>query len=164
MGSLEASPFISFLVTTQVTKVPSAPRAAKKARDAAKFWNLEGNMSSLLLRTSFFVRGRRQGQPLNPGAGPAPVSSPEAFGGNRRLYTLAAPAADHLVLTSARFRFTVIVVIYSVFCVWCSKTIVFYRVLWPSPSPGFILATLKNYGFFMVLGLRQGSGTENWTS
>ena len=30
----------------------------------------------------------------NPGAGPAPVSSPEAFGGNRRLYTLAAPAAD----------------------------------------------------------------------
>ena len=42
----------------------------------------------------------------NPGAGPAPVSSPEAFGGNRRLYTLAAPAADHLVLTSARFRFT----------------------------------------------------------
>ena len=66
MGSLEASPFISFLVTTQVTKVPSAPRAAKEARDAAKFWNLEGNMSSLLLRTSFFVRGRRQGrQPLN---------------------------------------------------------------------------------------------------
>ena len=54
-----------------------------------------------------FFRGRRQGrQPLNPGAGPAPVSSPEAFGGNRRLYTLAAPAADHLVLTSARFRFT----------------------------------------------------------
>ena len=67
MGSLGASPFISFLVTTQVTKVPSAPRAAKEARDAAKFWNLEGNMSSLLLRTSFFVRGRRQGrQPLNP--------------------------------------------------------------------------------------------------
>ena len=25
------------------------------------------------------------------------MSSPEAFGGNRRLYTLAAPAADHLV-------------------------------------------------------------------
>ena len=33
---------------------------------------------------------------LNPGAGPAPVSSPEAFGGNRRLYTAAAPAADRL--------------------------------------------------------------------
>ena len=32
------------------------------------------------------------------------MSSPEAFGGNRRLYTAAAPAADHLVLTSARFR------------------------------------------------------------
>ena len=25
-------------------------------------------------------------QPKNPGAGPAPVSSPEAFGGNRRLF------------------------------------------------------------------------------
>ena len=61
-------------------------------------------------------------------------------------------------------RPTIIVVIYSVFCVWCSKNIVFYRVLWPSPSPGFILATLKNHGFFMVLGLRKGSGTENWTS
>ena len=61
-------------------------------------------------------------------------------------------------------RPTIIVVIYSVFCVWCSKKIVFYRVLWPSPSPGFILATLKNHGFFMVLGLRTGSGTENWTS
>ena len=60
--------------------------------------------------------------------------------------------------------FTIIVVIYSVFCVWCSKNIVFYRVLWPSPSPGFILATLKNHGFFMVLNLRKGSGTENWTS
>ena len=61
-------------------------------------------------------------------------------------------------------RPTIIVVIYSVFCVWCSKKIVFYRVLWPSPSPGFILATLKNHGFFMVLGLRKGSGTENWPS
>ena len=40
----------------------------------------------------------------------------------------------------------------------------FYRVLWPSPSPGFILATLKNHGFFMVLGLRTGSGTDNWPS
>ena len=65
---------------------------------------------------------------------------------------------------SARFSPTIIVVIYSVFCVWCSKNIVFYRVLWPSPSPGFILATLKNHGFFMVLGLRKGFGTENWTS
>ena len=110
-------------------------------------------------------RGRRQGrQPLNPGAGPAPVSSPEAFGGNRRLYTLAAPAADRPCPIRVHPRPTIIVVIYSVFCVWCSKNIVFYRVLWPSPSPGFILATLKNHGFFMVLGLRKGSGTENWTS
>ena len=114
------------------------------------------------IRTFFFVRGRRQGrQPLNPGAGPGPVALPEAFGGNRRLYTLAAPAADP---PPVHPRPTIIVVIYSVFCVWCSKNIVFYRVLWPSPSPGFILATLKNHGFFMVLGLRKGSGTENWTS
>ena len=60
--------------------------------------------------------------------------------------------------------YQIIPVIYSVFCVRCSKNIVFYSVLWPSPSPGFILATLKNYGFFMVLGLRKGSGTENWPS
>ena len=110
-------------------------------------------------------RGRWQGrQPLNPGAGPAPVSSPEAFGGNRRLYTLAAPAADRLCPIRVHPRSTIIPVIYSAFCVWCSKNIVFYRVLWPSPSPGFISATLKNHGFFMVLGLRKGSGTENWTS
>ena len=108
---------------------------------------------------------------LNPGAGPAPVSSPEAFGGNRRLYTAAAPAADRLCPIPVHGCpipvhpvFTIIVVIYSVFCVWCSKNIVFYRVLWPSPSPGFISATLKNHGFFRVLGLRKGSGTENWTS
>ena len=99
-----------------------------------------------------------------PGCHPAPVSLPEAFGGNRRLYTAAAPAADHLRSIPPHPRSTIIVVIYSVFCVWCSKNIVFYRVLWPSPSPGFILATLKNHGFFKVLGLRKGSGTENWTS
>ena len=104
---------------------------------------------------------------FNPGAGPAPVSLPEAFGGNRRLYAwppLPPTTSCRFRFTVARFRFTIIVVIYSVFCVWCSKNIVFYRVLWPSPSPGFILATLKNHGFFMVLGLRQGSGTDNWTS
>ena len=61
-------------------------------------------------------------------------------------------------------RSTIIPVIYSVFCVRCSKNIVFYSVLWPWPSPGFILATSKNHGFFMVLGLRKGSGTENWPS
>ena len=124
--------------------------------------------------------GGRGREPFNPGAGPGavPVALPEAFGGNRRLYTAAAPAADRLCPIPVHGcpipvhgcpilphpRSTIIVVIYSVFCVWCSKNIVFYRVLWPSPSPGFILATLKNHGFFMVLGLRQGSGTENWTS
>ena len=49
-----------------------------------------------------FFRGRRQGrQPLNPGAGPGPVALPEAFGGNRRLYTLAAPAGDPPPVDSA---------------------------------------------------------------
>ena len=86
---------------------------------------------------------------------------PEAFGGNRRLYTAAAPAADRLCPIRVHPRSTIIVVIYSVFCVWCSKNLVFYRVLWPSPSPGFISATLKNHGFFKVLGLRKGSGREN---
>ena len=114
---------------------------------------------------SAFAGARLSGVSLiNPGAGPAPVSLPEAFGGNRRLYTAAAPAADHLRSIPPHPRSTIIVVIYSVFCVWCSKNFVFYRVLWPSPSPGFILATLKNHGFFKVLGLRKGSGTENWTS
>ena len=114
---------------------------------------------------SAFAGARLSGISLiNPGAGPAPVSLPEAFGGNRRLYTAAAPAADHLRSIPPHPRSTIIVVFYSVFCVWCSKNIVFYRVLWPSPSPGFILATLKNHGFFQVLGLRKGSGTENWTS
>ena len=118
---------------------------------------------------SAFAGARLSGVSLiNPGAGPGPqpVSLPEAFGGNRKLYTAAPPAADpprtYLRPIPPRPRSTIIVVIYSVFCVWCSKNIVFYKVLWP--SPGFILATLKNHGFFMVLGLRKGSGTENWTS
>ena len=115
---------------------------------------------------SAFAGARLSGVSLiNPGAGPGPVSSPEAFGGNRRLYTAAAPAADHLVSIPVHgcpipvhARSTIIVVIYSAFCVWCSKNVVFYRVLWPSPSPGFILATLKNHE------KRKGSGTDNWTS
>ena len=48
---------------------------------------------------SAFAGARLSGVSLiNPGAGPGPqpVSLPEAFGGNRRLYTAAAPAADHL--------------------------------------------------------------------
>ena len=53
-------------------------------------------------------------------------------------YTAAAPAADP---PPVHPRPTIIVVIYSVFCVRCSKNIVFYRVLWPWPSPGFISAT-----------------------
>ena len=58
--------------------------------------------------------------------------------------------------TSGRFRF---IPCYCVFCVWCLKNILFYSVLWPSPSQGFILATLKNHGFFMGSGLRKGSAS-----
>ena len=44
---------------------------------------------------SAFAGARLSGVSLiNPGAGPGPVALPEAFGGNRRLYALAAPAAD----------------------------------------------------------------------
>ena len=73
----------------------------------------------------------------------------------------------HLVLTSCRFRFAgpgavpchLQCILRVVF-----KNLVFYRVSWPSLALDFVLATLKNHGFFMVLGLRTGSGTENWTS
>ena len=41
-----------------------------------------------------------------PAPGPRPVALPEAFGGNRRLYTAAAPAADHLVSIPVHARFT----------------------------------------------------------
>ena len=77
-------------------------------------------------------------QPKNPGAGPAPVSSPEAFGGNRRLYTLAGPAADHLVYLPPVHDYTC-----NLQCILrvAFKKHRFYGVLWPSPSPGFILAT-----------------------
>ena len=93
-----------------------------------------------------------------PGRSPCPCRRPSVVTeGYRRCPPCRRP-------TSGQFCPTFIVVIYSVFCVCCSKNSVFYRVLWPSPSPGFILATLKNHGFFMVLGLRKGSGTENWTS
>ena len=119
--------------------------------------------------------GPRQGQTCAqiraPAPGPCPWHCRRPSVGNRRLYAWTPLPPTHLVLPHTYLRPipvhsrpTIIVVIYSVFCVWCSKNIVFYRVLWPSPSPGFILATLKNHGFFMVLGLRKGSGTENWTS
>ena len=142
-----------------------APRVHPKGHGPGK--HVQISFRHRWVRMEIHARGRRQGpQPLDPGAGPAPVSSPEAFGGNRSIRLPPLPPT-----TSCRPRADSgspapepCPVIYSVFCVWCSKTIVFYRVLWPSPSPGFTLATLKNNGFFMVLGLWKGSGTENWTS
>ena len=40
------------------------------------------------------------------------------------------------------------------------KNIVFYGVSGPSPATAAILAMLKNVGFFMVLGSREGKKTE----
>ena len=109
-------------------------------------------------------RGRRQGrQPLNPGAGPAPVSSPEAFGGNRRLYTLAAPAADHLVLTSylprtylcpipVHPRSTIIPVIYSVFGRAVFKKHRFLQCFVALAVSGFHLGDVKKLWVFHGFG------------
>ena len=85
------------------------------------------------------------------------MSSPETFGGNRRLYTLAAPAADPPPVHPRR---TIILVIYSVFCVWCSKNIVFYRVSGPSAAQNCTLAMLKNVGFSTVFALRGGKNPQ----
>ena len=98
------------------------------------------------------------------GAGPGPVALPEAFGGNRRLYTLAAPAGDppptYLVSIPPHPRPTIIVVIYSVFCVWCSKNIVFYRVSGPSAARNCTLAMLKNVVFSTVFASRAGKNRK----
>ena len=117
---------------------------------------------------SAFAGARLSGVSLiNPAPAPRPCPRRRpsvVTEGYIRLPPLPPTGSARFRFTVARFRFTIIVVIYSVFCAWCSKNIVFYRVLWPSPSPGFISATLKNHGFFRGLGLRKGSGTENWTS
>ena len=57
----------------------------------------------------FFAGARLSGVSLiNPGAGPAPVSLPEAFGGNRRLegYIRLPPLPPTGSAGSARFRLT----------------------------------------------------------
>ena len=61
-------------------------------------------------------------------------------------------------------RPTIIVVIYSVFCVWCSKKIVFLQGFVAFAVSRFHLGDVKKPWVFMVLGLRKGSGTENWPS
>ena len=54
--------------------------------------------NAYLPRVCFGRRPAVRRKPHNPGAGPGPrpVALPEAFGGNRRLHTAAAPAADRL--------------------------------------------------------------------
>ena len=80
--------------------------------------------------------------PYNPGAGHGPVSLPEAFGGNRRLYTLAAPAADPFVGPRVYPRpkrvdrfltdFYVIYILSTSMIAHDVENIVFYSVSWPS--------------------------------
>ena len=66
----------------------------------------------------------------NPGAGHGPVALPEAFGGNRRLQRLAAPAADPSVgLRVDRNPCNLQCILLLVF-----KNIVFYRVSGPSAA------------------------------
>ena len=77
----------------QQQQQPPQPRAKTGA-------NLRPNTTTTTARAagSAFAGARLSGVSLiNPGAGPGPqpVALPEAFGGNRRLYTAAAPAADH---------------------------------------------------------------------
>ena len=80
---------------------------------------------------------------------------PEAFGGNRRLYTRSAPAAD-------RRRVVGVSTLVNLQCILRVgfKNIVFYGVSGPSTATAAILAMLKNVGFFMVLGSREGKKTE----
>ena len=78
---------------------------------------------------------------------------------NRRLHRLAAPAADPPPTHDYRCNLQ------------CILRVVFKKhrflqgfvafAVWPRIS---ILATLKNDGFFMVLGVRRGSGTETLAS
>ena len=58
-------------------------------------------------------------------------------------------------------RPTIIRVIYSVFCGWCSKNIVFYRVSGPSAAQKLHLGDVKNVGFSIVLALRGGKNRKN---
>ena len=86
--------------------------------------------------------GGRGRSPYNPGAGHGPVSLPEAFGGNRRLYTLAAPAADPFVGPRVYPRpkrvdrfltdFYVIYILSTSMIAHDVENIVFYSVSWPS--------------------------------
>ena len=100
----------------------------------------------------------------NPGAGPGAAA--RGIAGGLRLVTegyirLPPLPPTHLLLTSYLplpdsgsppvydYRCNL-----QFICVRRSKNIVFYRVSWPSPSPDFILATLKTMGFswFWVFG------------
>ena len=57
---------------------------------------------------------------------------------------------------SARFRFTIIVVIYSVFCVWCSKNIVFLQGFVAFAVSRFHLGDVKKPWVFQGFGSSEG--------
>ena len=96
---------------------------------------------------------------------------PEAFGGNRRLYTGSAPAADRRrvdgVSTLARPRVDPCPTFArrlpcNLQCILRVgfKNIVFYGVSGPSAATDFILAMCKNRGFYVVLGSREGKKSD----
>ena len=103
---------------------------------------------------------------------------PEAFGGNRRLYTGSAPAADRRrvvgVSTACRRRVDGVDGVSTLArrlpcnlqCILRVgfKNIVFYGVSGPSTATAAILAMLKNVGFFMVLGSREGKNSDKLAS
>ena len=85
---------------------------------------------------------------------------PEAFGGNRRLYTGSAPAADRRrVDPCPTFARRLPCNLHCILRVGF-KNIVFYGVSWPSAATDFILAVLKNRGFYVVLGSREGKKSD----
>ena len=137
------------------------------------FGTSKGHMSSLLLQTSFFVRGRRQGrQPLNPGAGPGAAAPGAAARGSgpwhcRRpsvvtegYIRLPPLPPTHLVSIRVHPRSTILPVIYSVFCVWCSKNIVFLQGFVAFAVSRFHLGDVKKpwvfHGFGSAAGVRNG--------
>ena len=87
-------------------------------------------------------------KPSNPGAGheasPCPCRRP----------SMVTEGADP---PPVRPHTTEAPVIYGVFCLRCCKASFFYGVSGPSAAKDFILAMLKNIGFFHGFGLQEGA-------
>ena len=121
------------------------------------------NTMRILAPTCFLLpfMGRRPAvrrKPLNPGAGPGrwPVLMPEAFGGNRRLYTGSAPAADRRrVDPCPTFARRLPCNLHCILRVGF-KNIVFYSVSWPLGGHGFYLGGVEKPWFLRGFGLQGG--------